>query len=294
MWVFVLCMSFERIRSYLDSGYWDLIITGEAWKLKVSSWKNIRKQTNNSLAGCDLKDDEMLSLHGFALSWSWEFNLLGPSFNIKCSPFPTSQEFERSFLNKILTTKAHSRPPSLQSWLTQNWCEFQHPDVTSSPHRRISAAFWRPWTPTSRSRACTTSIGWTCTPSTIWGSSPRTSSLWLMNATVASGSAMTASVCSSGQCQTWWNKCWWLSEEMGINPLFVSEIHSIRKKNNELAAIWGTDTVRICSVFKLSACKTLVLSKLTDVPNSPGQLACWGFKMGGGDKVKIYDGSECF
>lgn len=65
----------------------------------------------------------MWSLYGFALSWSWEFNLLGHSFSIKCSPFSTSQKCERSFLNKMLTTKAHSHPPSLllQSWLTQNW-----------------------------------------------------------------------------------------------------------------------------------------------------------------------------
>ena len=29
-------------------------------------------------------------------------------------------------------------------------------------------------------------------------------------------------------------------QEMGINPAFVSEIHSTRKKNKELAAIGGT------------------------------------------------------
>lgn len=227
----------------------------------------------------------MLSLYGFALSWSREFNLLGHSFSRKCSLFSMYQEFERSFLNKPLTTK-HTPvllcSSSPESDKTEQFYWFQQdPDVTSSPRRQISAAFWQPWIPTSRSRVCTTSIGWTCTPSTIWASFPRTFSLWLTNATAASGNVMTASVCSSGQCQTWWNKCGWfrLWRKWGlIHFWFQRYIPSGRITS--LQQYGGLNhTVHICSVYNLSACETLVLSKLADIPNCPGQLAwhsCWG------------------
>lgn len=64
--------------------------------------------------------------------------------------------------------------------------------------RLISAVSWQRSTPTSRFRVCTTWRGWTCTPSTIWGSSLHISLPSPTSATVASGNATTASVSSSG------------------------------------------------------------------------------------------------
>lgn len=160
------------------------------WSLKI--WKIIRKPTKNNLPGRHLIWMMKYCLMYYWISFKLIILIIQVSVCICVSllmcQYISNRGWKIGQQNNRSKQTSKTKTPEAQN-LKCHLCTL---------FRLISAAFWQLWTPTSRFKVCITWRGWTCTPSIIWGSSLHTSLLWLTNATVASGSAMTVSVSSSG------------------------------------------------------------------------------------------------